>query len=138
MYQAIVLLVGKLATLAANANVAVINWATQQLEGSVSKESEARAALDEAIDRMEAWQAADDENDAAELQKRVQRINDLTPTPAGQSHLPTDALTGQPVDPGTTVNDLGPAAPQTSAPETSQPEDNAPVQESESRSSDNV
>lgn len=69
-------------------------------------------ALDDAIDKVQVFHETDDENDAAPIWERVQRLQEkLAAGSIGTSHMPKDALTGLPVDPATANVDLGPAAP---------------------------
>lgn len=72
------------------------------------KTRDALAALDEAIEKVNAFQEDDDEQDASEIWDRVHALQaKLTGAP---SHAPKDALTGLPVDPAAGDN-LGPADP---------------------------
>jgi uncharacterized iron-regulated membrane protein len=72
----------------------LLHWLVDQLEEDVSKEQDALKALDEAIERVAAFQAADDEHDASALRERTDKLNALFAAAPGQ---PIDALTGAPV-----------------------------------------
>jgi uncharacterized iron-regulated membrane protein len=72
----------------------LLHWLVDQLEEDVSKEQEALKALDEAIDRVAAFQEADDEHDASAIRERTEQLNRLFDAAPGQ---PIDAATGTPV-----------------------------------------
>jgi hypothetical protein len=114
----IVLLVQAAAVTAGNLIVKLLNWTSQQMGDNMAtergpKEQAALDALDEALDRVQAWRDDDDESDAAAIAERTQRINGLLPRPSqGQA---TDALTQLPVD-VTQPSGVGPADPLVSDP----------------------
>jgi len=123
MTRRIAFVVGWIAVQISKPIAAMLSWAEQNMEDTVAgaKEKAAREALEKAIEKVEAWQAAEDETDATELSRLTARLDSLTP--AVPSHLPVDQ-SGNPVDPN--ANPAGPAAPETSA-----PTDDAPVTETE-------
>lgn len=90
--------------------------ATTTETGNVGPKTQAALdALDEAIDKVQVFQEdteAEDEQDAAPIWERVQRLQQkLAAAQSGTSHLPTDALTGLPVDPEVASGTLGPSDP---------------------------
>lgn len=84
-------------------------------------------ALDEAIDKVQIFTQdteAEDEQDAAPIWERVLKLQQkLAAASDGTSHLPTDALTGLPVDPAASSGSLGPADPVAPPDETVPPPD---------------
>lgn len=72
------------------------------------KTTAALDALDNAIEKVEAFQDDDDETDAAAIWDRVHELERRLQ--GAPSHHPKDALTGLPVDPNGGAN-LGPADP---------------------------
>lgn len=118
--------IGWLAVWLSKPLTAILAWTERTLEDGMAgpKETAARKALEDAIAKVEEWQAASDETDATELSKLTARLDGMTP--ANPSHMPIDGTTGLPVE-NPTGGTAGPAAPETSA-----PADNAPVTETES------
>lgn len=76
------------------------------------KTAEALAALDDAIEKVQAFQDDNDETDAAAIWDRVHELERRLQ--GAPSHAPKDGLTGLPIDPDGGAN-LGPADPLRSA-----------------------
>ena len=100
----------------------LLHWLVDQLEEDVSKEQDALDALDDAIDKVAAFQAADDENDASAIRERTAKLQGLFAAGPGQ---PIDALTGTPVT--APSSSPGPMSPDEMAAERVRLEGDAPV-----------